>query len=305
MNLSSWDFTSQHKQNQQSTPKLLPPSVFEKTINSTTTMGTSGSNEATLNQSTTTSIEPSETAGQFKYLIGELDRFKYEINKLKNENDILRSKNRNFIEQAQLYNETNVHFQQQQQHLHNHCQISISTLEDIIRKQSNEIEQLKADKQDGLKRLKDYETHVTAMRTAEEGLQAKLNEKADNEVKCKNELALLASQIQQVKSTNERLQTDLNTYKSYADIDYIDKLKAEACSADANHKVEINRNKQLHNENGLLKIRLKSIEDILNMQEKQLDSTTTGRNMTNSQKRVGLLTKWRLKVNNSIFRYNF
>jgi chromosome segregation ATPase len=296
MNFSNWEFKGQ--QNQQSTPKLLPPSVFEKTLSSTSQ---SGSDETALNQTATfgtsvTTITQANETSQFKHLISELDRFKYEINKLKSENDVLRNKNRNFVEQAQLYNESSAQFQQQHQHQsHNHCQISISTLEDIIHKQSNEIEQLKADKQDFQVKLNEKQMNINNLISVQDALQAKLNGKTETENQYKNEIASINNQMQQLKTTNERIQADLNTYKSSGDLDYLNTLKKEAYVADTNYKTEMNRNKQLSNEIDLLKIRLKSIEDILTMQEKQLDSPST-KNLSNSQKRSSLLSKWRHKV---------
>ena len=94
--MNSWD------QYHQSTPKLLPPTVFEKTNNNDANKDeltqniTQTSNhsipEVVSNENYLISSENSET--QLKKVSNELENLKLEILKLHSENDILRNKNK-------------------------------------------------------------------------------------------------------------------------------------------------------------------------------------------------------------------
>lgn len=86
----------------QSTPKLLPPTVFEKTHETNPNNGEAGRSSSSvpvahslLNSS---SLSPNDSyfigENQFNQLLGELDKLKFEIKKLHSENEILRHKNR-------------------------------------------------------------------------------------------------------------------------------------------------------------------------------------------------------------------
>lgn len=97
----------------QSTPKLLPPTVFEKTsernpnvtganntLNSTLTSSPSinlhNNNANNSNVNSTVNCEGFYGENQFLQLSNELEKLKIEIKKLHSENEILRHKNKGF-----------------------------------------------------------------------------------------------------------------------------------------------------------------------------------------------------------------
>lgn len=88
----------------QSTPKLLPPTVFEKTNISSNSNNTN--NESNFNNSTNSnntnalendSFKHNRGDPQFNEFTSELEKLKLEIKKLHSENDILRHKNRGIV----------------------------------------------------------------------------------------------------------------------------------------------------------------------------------------------------------------
>jgi len=74
----------------QSTPKLLPPTVFEKTNlnNESNFNNRNSSNKNNENENL------SRSESQFNEFTSELEKLKLEIKKLHTENDVLRHKNR-------------------------------------------------------------------------------------------------------------------------------------------------------------------------------------------------------------------
>ena len=90
----------------QSTPKLLPPTVFEKTNINNTFNNESSFNISTSNKTnsrhTIANLNENESLNrgentQFTEFSSELERLKLEIKKLHSENEILRHKNRGYI----------------------------------------------------------------------------------------------------------------------------------------------------------------------------------------------------------------
>jgi hypothetical protein len=99
MNNQNWE-----QQYNQSTPKLLPPTVFERSSELITTNNdneTSNNNPSlsSLNSTTTNNNNNSSYFGesQIKHLSNELEKFKLEIRQLYNENETLRNKNRGLL----------------------------------------------------------------------------------------------------------------------------------------------------------------------------------------------------------------
>lgn len=91
----------------QSTPKLLPPTVFEKT-NITTNNSNNTNNESNFNNSSKSILGSNEneiymnnnnrnSESQFNEFSSELEKLKLEIKKLHSENELLRHKNRGII----------------------------------------------------------------------------------------------------------------------------------------------------------------------------------------------------------------
>ena len=77
----------------QSTPKLLPPTVFEKTnLNNESNFNNNNSNSSIKNNENENLSRNSES--QFNEFTSELEKLKFEIKKLHSENDVLRHKNR-------------------------------------------------------------------------------------------------------------------------------------------------------------------------------------------------------------------
>ena len=94
----------------QSTPKLLPPTVFEKTnINniSNNESNFNSSNNKNINKFMIGNANESESLDreentQFTHFSSELEKLKLEIKKLHSENEILRDKNRGKMELIEI-----------------------------------------------------------------------------------------------------------------------------------------------------------------------------------------------------------
>lgn len=340
-------------QHQQSTPKLLPPTAFERTIN--TTSSTSNNNDISAqNTSGNTTCGPNNTnllspnvqatlndlqqQQQQKYaltqLVFELDKLKFEINNLKQENDLLRNKNHDYIEQFQTYQDMNTtsasageqqhstssqyHYsssQQQQQpsymhHHHTHHQINISTLEEIIHKQSNEIKYLKLElnneKSQNINLKQNYEKELNRnlaeldsklkentilnenLSKLKQTYEVNLNEEKSKLTNLINELNQLKDSYEvkinsinvtnekQIENKNERIQTLENELKSLKlNLDLLNKSSAkfqEMNHLEEKYERKLSENELLSKEMDALKIRLNSLNEILMLQEAQLQA---------------------------------
>ena len=306
--MNNWD-------HYQSTPKLLPPTVFEKT----------GDSSLPTQSSVNDDFYPTDS--HILQFTSELDKLKDEIKKLHTENEALRHRNRDFIEQAQLYTEVS-----------DHRKISITALEELIHKQTKEIQNLKVnlnlEKENNLNKTQimeskhNQEIAVLTKQLNEANHQLALNQK-DSEQKIENlkaenkyitesyreEMATLRSNydslksendrlmsekdslIEKLTSTNQKISLELDNLKNYVQnsMPTIQTVK-EMTQDRQGLENEILRLKSkmelLKNDNSSLQIRLKSMNEILTLQENQLET-----NNTNVEKRrIGLLNKWRCKV---------
>lgn len=338
MNSINWNDYS-NTQQQQSTPKLLPPSVFERSTVSTTNGDISTSTAHNTPCFTGQDLNLSK-------LILEYDKFKYEIAKLKSENELLRIKNRDFIEQAQVWS-SEIPTSSRQQH-----QLNSSTLEEIIHKQACEIQSLKNElsqeknttqtrfvdyeaqlqvnkqellnKDKEIKRLSDiYESKVAEMQQKYDSsltesnakiiqLNLQLNEVRDSYEK---QIQILQASIDsakhdketsldekdaKIKILNEELkksQNELDNLRQYVNnsmptINTCKEISREKAKVEESLSKERHKNELLNKEIEALQIRLKSLNEILTIQEAQLEPKTLSPNV----KRGNLLNKWRTKV---------
>lgn len=283
----------------QSTPKLLPPTVFER-INET---NSNSSTSTSITHQTTSSLETTHFSGESQFAIfnNELEKLKTEIRKLHSENESLRHRNKDFVEQAQLYSEVT-----------EHRKISMSALEEIIHKQTREIQTLKCD--------------LTNEKESNQQLEQKLQQALSESEK------KLKEQSKQTDSLNEQLKIALNEKQNVMETfnkeieslkESLNKLSLEkqiVCDENKNlrnyiqnsmptikemtedrqtYEQEIlklkSKNEILQKENTAIQIRLKSINEILAIQEAQLESNSSNC-LTSEKKRIGLLNKWRSKV---------
>jgi chromosome segregation ATPase len=322
MSLNSWD------QYNQSTPKLLPPTAFERT-------GLSNIDEH--NYSSVSSASPRYGDVQLGKLIGELDKLKTDIGKLKCENENLRLQNRDFVEQAKLCTEISS----------GHRQISVTTLEEIIHKQALEIQSLKVElsneKSSHSKKLSDfevklstqsselqsrdkdmrklsdnYESKLSEMRTQHEhNLQEKskrvldlsaeiseLKEKYEQQVAqlrstidslSQEKISILEEKdlkIRQVSEEFKRNSCELENLRSYINesmptIDKCAHVTQEKLRVEEMLAKERSKNSAAQKEIEALQIRLRSMNEILQIQEAQLEP----KGLSVGQKRHNLLNK--------------
>ena len=318
MNLNNWD-----------TPKLLPPTVFERTFSS--------SNNSVNNITASSSSSAYEHKYSLTQLVIELDKLKFEINNLKQENDSLRNKNRDYVENTQMQGDLN-----RLQHQSNHHQINLSTLEEIIHKQSNEIKSLKYElsneknsKQnnefemnknfrqeldaktrelevlnENLKQTKQkYESCLNEEKSKVENVMRELNSLKENyEVKINglnlNQEKLLNSKdekIEILESNNERLLNEVRSLKHSLETIHRDNEKLSEYNAlEDKFGKKCVENGVLTKEIESFKIRLNSLNEILSLQEAQLEQTN---DLTRQQKKQNLLSKWRSKVFDLLVKY--
>lgn len=338
----------------QSTPKLLPPTVFERSTlhDNTISNHPTGSNNLHNNSHLTSVAENNENMSQFSLLSNELEKMKHEIKKVHSENENLRLKNTDFVEQAQLYSEAS-----------GHRKISITALEDIIHKQTREIQSLKSDllteKENSSNRFKSIETEwiqkkndsIAQLNNAD--LERKkiiekyentiLKTQNDHELINKKQLEKIDSltaenrmikecydkEIVELKKTadsfnsiqlveasekdeqikfltikNQKYETELENLKNYVNnsMPTIETVKEKNKEIEVLNKEiqKINvKNENLCKENDSIQIRLKSMNEILSIQENQLESkaaASTSSTIYNEKKRQGLLGRWRNKV---------
>ena len=292
----------------QSTPKLLPPTVFERTFNNSSTNNTTSSTNDQFSQKYS-----------LTQLVIELDKLKYEMNNLKKENDLLRNKNHDSIEQIDYNRPPNFHHQ-----------INISTLEEIIHKQANEIKTLKhelnIEKNINLNYKKDHDFELNKSKNDLEEKKKEIDILNENikQLKLKYEFCL-----NEEKAKVNNLMSELNKLNANFELKFqnqnsknekifslenenqilsneIKNLKFNLDAINKNNEklndyniLEDKYSKKLH-ENCLLnkeietiKIRLNSLNEILLLQEAQLEQTS---DLTKQQRKQGLISKWRLKV---------
>ncbi|RMZ94020.1 coiled-coil alpha-helical rod 1 isoform X1, partial [Brachionus plicatilis] len=306
--MNNWD-------HYQSTPKLLPPTVFEKTGDS------SLPSQSSLNDD----FYPTDS--QILQFTSELDKLKDEIKKLHSENEALRHRNKDFIEQAQLYTEVS-----------EHRKISITALEDLIHKQTKEIQNLKSElnceKENSLIRNNSLESKynqqiamlteqlaeankqlTTEQKDSEQKIQVLKSENKSITDSFRNEIATLRSNYDSLKSESDRLlsvkdseieKLSLNNQKISLELDNLKNYVQNSMPTIETVK-EMTDERQLYeneifklkskieslkNDNSSLQIRLKSVNEILTLQENQLESGSTNV----EKRRIGLLNKWRCKV---------
>ncbi|CAF0853387.1 unnamed protein product [Brachionus calyciflorus] len=270
--MNNWD------QYHQSTPKLLPPTVFEKTSDSLPTQQSDNdffSNDSQILQFTT-----------------ELEKLKNEIRKLHTENETLRNRNKDFIEQAQLYTEVS-----------EHRKISITALEELVHKQTKEIQNLKTELQNEKEKnsnhvqnldnnykqqIQDLTEENRLLSNGKKDLELELKNllNENSNLKCLNEKITLEKdhEIENLLVKNEKITLELNNLKAYVEnsmptIQTANKMNDELT--------------KLKNDNLNLNLRLKSLNEILQIQENQMESSSGG---SMEKKKVNLLTKWRQKV---------
>ena len=261
------------------------------------------------------------------------------------------------MEQAQLYAEAS-----------GHRQISITALEEIIHKQTREIQTLKCDlldeKEAHSNQLKEkesrwFEKHnelLTKLNEAdlERRKQSDLNEMAADKLKQQHE-SLISQQNEQIKNLTREKQALADTYEKETSTlrSVVDQLKLDNLKNNELKELEIKqltnenqrylselesvknyvnnsmptietvkemkkdqekweletlkiktKNESLKQENAALQIRLKSMNEILTIQESQLESkqypsSSAGNSsmlLNNEKKRQGLLGKWRNKA---------
>lgn len=324
----------------QSTPKLLPPTVFEQT---TLIESQSNHNNTSITAASAVDIESYgnhhviNNVSQFSLLTSELEKMKLEIKKVHSENENLRIRNKEFVENAKLYTEAS-----------GHRQISITALEELIHKQTCELQDMKSQlfiqKEENVAKLKANDTEwthkqnelltklnhadlerrqmiesheklITKMQTEydannlnnDEKIQSlthenhQLYEKYNREVKeltktiedltlkhIKDD-AISAEEIKSLKNDNSKYVTELQNLKNYVNnsmptIETVKELTKEKEKFDG----EINRMKSLHEglskENKTIQIRLKSMNEILSIQENQLETRAS---CGNEKKRLG------------------
>lgn len=78
----------------QSTPKLLPPTVFEVTTHDTKSPGNNINGNASLHMTNGSDMYDCQSISQFSMLSNELEKMRHEIKKLHSENENLRGKNK-------------------------------------------------------------------------------------------------------------------------------------------------------------------------------------------------------------------
>lgn len=306
--MNNWD-------HYQSTPKLLPPTVFEKTGDS------SLPSQSSLNDD----FYPSDS--QILQFTSELDKLKDEIKKLHSENEALRHRNKDFVEQAQLYTEVT-----------EHRKISITALEELIHKQTKEIQNLKielnSEKESNLNRTQTLESKynqkiadlseqlnnankqlVLNQKDSEQQIEALKSENKGIGDSYRNEIATLRSNydsfksesdrilsdkdslIQKLTSNNQKITLELDNLKNYVQnsmptIETVKEMSQER-ELFENEIVKLkSKIESLKNDNSSLQIRLKSMNEILTLQENQLESGHSNL----EKRRIGLLNKWRSKV---------
>lgn len=299
----------------QSTPKLLPPTVFEKT------------GDSSLPSQSSLNGDFYPTDSHILQFTSELDKLKDEIKKLRSENEALRHRNRDFIEQAQLYTEVS-----------DHRKISITALEELIHKQTKEIQNLKinlnSEKENNLNTTQilesKYNQQIASLtkQLNEANHQLALNQK-DSEQKIENlkaenknitdsyrdEMALLRSNydlmksengrllsekdslIEKLTTTNQKISLELENLKNYVQnsmptIQTVKEMTAERQGYENEILKLKSKMESLKNDNSSLQIRLKSMNEILSLQENQLETSST----STEKRRIGLLNKWRCKV---------
>jgi hypothetical protein len=208
----------------------------------------------------------------------------------------------------------------------------LSTFEDIIEKQANEIKSLKNDlkrekesneskiEEIQLKcndRINELNRRITAkdqqLEQSEIRIESKnkeitnLNQQLNDKLKeidqLKDTIKTMQdtrdAQFAQIKSQNEKLRIELDNLNDYVTnsmptINTINEMKIEQQKIEQNLQKQKIKNDLLSNENDSLQIRLKSINEILTIQETQLDPIVT--NSNDKKKRGNLLTTWRNKV---------
>jgi len=256
-----------------------------------------------------------------------------------------------FVEQAQLFTEAT-----------GHRQISISALEEIIHKQTREIQALKCDlhneKEKNSSSQKDIHLNYSQKLNEllnklnenenEKNKTAEINEKKlekilkDHEVntnkqskqiqQLSDEKSLIVekftAEIQELKQKIEQLESEnmkekeikntkikdlsdeknkyfneLHALKTYVNdsmptIDNVEQLLKEKAKFDEQMAKIKSKNENLIKENSALQIRIKSINEILMIQENQLEHSQTSHtsHLVNEKKRLGLLQRWRTKV---------
>ena len=305
----------------QSTPKLLPPTVFEQTFS-----GSNSTNNITAISSSSSNYENKYSLTQ---LVIELDKLKYEMNNLKQENDVLRNKNRDYLEKAHLQGDLNRNTN------FNQNQINLSTLEEIIHKQSNEIKSLKNEVSNERNSKKNHDFEINKnfneleVKTKEiEFLNENLKQTKQKYEFCLNEekqrTENLTNELKNVKKSFEAKIDDLNSNHEKVLNSKDEKLKIlENETRNLKHQIEIiNKNNEKINEYNVLedkfsrkcdetcvlnkeieayKIRVNALNEILSLQEAQLEEASDS--TTKQQKKQSLLTKWRTKVFDLLVKY--
>jgi hypothetical protein len=180
----------------QSTPKLLPPTVFERPNKSNDTSNSSTLEIEAYNESYAGVVR--NDASQFSMLMSELEKLKTEIKKMRGENETLRHRNKDFMEQAQLYTEVT-----------GHKQVRITALEELINSQTREIQQLKSnlieESQNNLRKIKELDaSYNEKIKT----LQVKLQE---SEQEKKHYIDSTENQIERLIKENENLNVEQNS----------------------------------------------------------------------------------------------